>query len=312
MQQFNLVFEGIAESHTSETGLDCYNKIMQCLSNLPDFNLSTVRIDRCHRLGPKQNHRSRAIIAKFNWYGDLVEILNKRSYLPEGVFVSEDYPEEWIDRRRLLRPILNLAKRHPRFRDSSFITKDKLIIEGKQYTVAPRNNLAELPLELKPSLSCEVRNEKTIAFLGPHSVFSNFHPAKFSEGKVIYNCAEQMIQAEKAALFKDNISLERIMKTRCPYRIKAIGNGIRNFDKTVWGRESKQIATRAVKAKFLQNKTLANLLRSTGSVDIVESSKDSHWGTGLYLRDSKALDTSAWHTKGLMSEILSEVRKMLS
>lgn len=307
----NLVFEGIPESNVAESGHDCYKKIMQCLSELPDMNLMSIRIDRCHRLGPKQGHISRPIIARFNWYGDLMDIMSRRSFLPAGVYVREDFPDEWIDRRRLLRPILNLAKRHPRYKDSSFLSRDKLIIDGKQYTISPRHNLAELPSDLKPSSSCEIRNDHTIAFLGPHSVFSNFHPAKFTENKVRYNCVEQMIQAEKAALFKDTISLEKIMKLRCPFRIKSAGNRIRNFDKSLWGKQCKAIATRAVTAKFQQNQALANILKSTGSTDIVESSRDSVWGTGLHLRDPKALDKSSWKGKGLMSEILQIVRSSL-
>lgn len=308
----NLVFEGIAEASSLESGRDCYEKIMQCLTHLPDINLIDMRIDRCHRLGPKTGNRSRPIIAKFNWYGDLMEILNKRSYLPSGVFVSEDFPEEWVDRRRMLRPILNQAKSKPKYKNCSFLTRDKLIIDGKQYTVAPFNNLAQLPPDLKASSSCEVRNDNVIAFLGPHSVFSNFHPAKFVSDKIKYTCAEQMIQAEKAALFKDTTSLQRIMKLTCPYRIKAAGNKIRNFDKHIWGKECKQITKRAVQAKFNQNPPLRNLLKSTGSVDIVESSKDSKWGTGLHLRNPRALDRSSWISKGLMNEILTEVRSSLS
>lgn len=145
-----------------------------------------------------------------------MDILEQRSYLPSGVFVNEDYPEEWKERRRLLRPILNLAKGST-FRDSTFLTRDKLIVDGKQFTVSPYNNLTELPADLTPAKSCEQRDSHTIAFLGPHSVFSNFHKASFTEGGVKYNCAEQMIQAEKAAMFHDQIALERIMKLSDPY-----------------------------------------------------------------------------------------------
>lgn len=305
----NLIFEGIAETSSHEPGRDCYDKIMQALLHLPDMDLSGVRVDRCHRLGPvhKSSNKPRPIIAKFNWYGDLVEILSKRNYLPQGVYVSEDFADEWVDRRRLLRPILNLAKKTPKYKDSAFLTRDKLVINGKQFTVAPTNNLAELPSNLLPSKTCKVQNEGIIAFLGPHSVFSNFHPAKFSEGRIKYNCAEQMIQAEKAALFKDTVSLLNIMKMSCPFCIKAAGNRIRNFDKEIWKKESKRIVTKAVTAKFRQNSHLSNLLKSTGKVEIVESSKDHIWGTGIHLHDKNALNRSAWQGNGLMSEILSAV-----
>lgn len=237
--------------------------------------------------------------------------MNKRSFLPKRIYVSENFPEEWLDPRRLLRPIHNLARQIPAYREKTFMSRDKLIIDGKQYTVAPINNLCTLPSDIIPSNSCEVKNEHTIAFLGPHSVYSNFHPAPFTEGKIRYSSAEQMIQAEKAALFKDGIAAQRIMKTKDPYRIKELGNQICNFDKSVWEKEQEQIVTRAVAAKFKQNKPLANILRNTGECVIVEASKDSFWGIGLSLCDRSVLDQKAWKNKGKMSEILDSVCKML-
>lgn len=306
----NLIIDGIPESEGFESGRDCYNKIMDCLSYSPNLDINSIRIDRCHRLGARQKYRSRSIIARFNWYGDLMDVLANKAFFPSGVYVSEDFPEEWQERRKLLRPILNSAKKS-KYKDSSFLTRDKLIIDGKQYTVAPVNNLSELPPELTPSASCEVRDSNTIAFLGPHSVFSNFHSAKFTESGVRYNCAEQMIQAEKAALFKDVVAAQRIMKATSPYKMKEIGGKVRNFDKQLWQKESKKIVTRAVRAKFHQNKALSGILKNTGTIEIVEASRDSVWGIGLHLRDPKVLDKSAWHGKGLMSEILSQVRSTL-
>lgn len=309
----NLIFEGIEEEIEDkfESGFDCYQKIMACLSCIPDLDTQCIRIDRCHRLGPRVQYRNRGIIAKINWYGDLVEILRGRSHLPRGVTVHEDLPEEWNERRRLLRPILARAKEIPKFKDSSFLSRDKLIINGVQYTVSPVNNLCELPLEIKPSDTCEKKNETTIAFFGPHSVFSNFHPAAFTDNHVRYSCSEQMIQAEKAALFGDKTTLQRIMKEKDPYKIKGLGTRVKGFKREVWVDECRSIAVRAVKAKFHQNVNLGKLLRCMGSALIVEASKDRMWGTGVHLRDRNALARDHWFGNGMMSEILSEVRKSL-
>lgn len=85
----NLVFDGIPEVDGPESGRDCYFKLIEILSYLPDLDVSGVRIERCHRLGARQKFRTRSIIAKFDWYGDVMDILEQRSYLPSGVFVSE-------------------------------------------------------------------------------------------------------------------------------------------------------------------------------------------------------------------------------
>lgn len=303
-KRYNLVFSGIPESDASESGYDCYVKILQCLSNIPELNVDMIKIDRCHRLGSKNKYRPRDIIARMNWYGDLMQILNNRSQLPEGVYVNEDLPAEWEERRKLLRPLLLHAKSMDKYRHTSFLSRDKLIIDGKAYTVEPVNNLRDLPSDLVPAESCERRNESTIAFLGPHSVFSNFHLAPFTEGGVKYCCTEQMIQAEKSAMFNDHRSLELIMRATNPYRIKELGSRVHGFDRAVWQHEAKKVVTRAVTAKFTQNKNLAGLLRSTGTLLIVEASPDKFWGTGVHLRNREALDRSKWNGNGVMSEIL--------
>lgn len=306
----NLIFDGIPEAVGFESGRDCYDKIVDCISGVPGI-FPDVRIDRCHRLGPKQKFGNRSIIARFNWYGDVTAILGNKPSLQRDVFVSEDFLDEWVNRRRLLRPLWYKAKSILKFRDGTFLTRDKLIIDGKQYTVAPKNNLNELPKEINPAETCEQRDEKTIAFLGPHSVFSNFHPSPFTDNSVKYSCAEQMIQAEKAALFKDKVSLEQIMLEKDPYRIKSLGNRVRNFDKEVWSRNSKSIVRRAVGAKFSQNSCLGNLIKCTGTLLIVEASPDRYWGTGQHLRSKSALNRETWVSHGAMSEILAEVRSSL-
>lgn len=307
----NLVFYGIDEVDGPETGRDCYDKLMQIVSNIPDLDVGAIRIDRCHRLGAKLPNKCRGIIAKFNWYGDLVDILRGRSCLPRGVFVTEDFPDEWSEHRQLLKPILQLARDNPKYKYNCKLVRDKLILDGKQYTVSPRNNLHELPGDIIPSQACEKRDDSTIAFLGPHSVFSNFHTAAFTEGGVSYTSTEQMIQAEKAAMFGDKLSLERIMKTKNPFKVKEIGSRVRGFDRNTWLSACKEIALRAVKAKFSQNPNLRKLLVSTGSLLIVESSPDRLWGTGVHLKDTNALVRGKWNGNGLMSEIVLEVRKSL-
>lgn len=308
----NLLFDGIPEVDGRENGRDCYNKLLHCLGSIKSINPASVPIDRCHRVGPRIKNKTRSIIARFNWYGDLTKILEHKSELPSGVFVSEDFPEEWQERRRMLRPLLNCAKQIDKYKDSSLLVRDKLIIDGKQYTVAPRNNLCELPKDIVPSSTCERKDSSTIAFLGPHSVFSNFHPAPFVESNVKYTCTEQMIQAEKAVMFNDKQSLEKVMKATSPFKMKELGSRIRNFDKNTWEANRRKIVTRAVHAKFKQNKSLGKLLQSTGSLLIVEASRDPVWGTGIHLKDDNVLNCSMWKGNGIMSEILAQVRESLA
>ena len=59
-----------------------------------------------------------------------------------------------------------------------------------------------------------------------------------------------------------------------------------------------------IKAKFLQNRNLLLMLKSTAPKLIVEASPDKLWGMGTSLRDSHALNPEKWYNKGWMSNML--------
>ena len=60
---------------------------------------------------------------------------------------------------------------------------------------------------------------------------------------------------------------------------------------------------------------MKQVLLSTGSSTLAESSKDPYWGTGVHLHSKNALDKCFWTPGGgggAMSEILEKVRHELS
>ena len=103
------------------------------------------------------------------------------------------------------------------------------------------------------------------------------------------------------------------MTERNPYKIKKLGSRIRNFSQQEWRKFDCQIAMKAVTTKFQQNNILRTVLLNTGDKKLVESSHDSHWGTGLHLHDRNATNSNFWINKngGIMSEILSRVHANL-
>ena len=264
-------------------------------------------IDRCHRLGPYKPNMTRRLICCFNWYGDIQSILHQRKLLPKGVYISEDLPDEWIDCRKVLKPIFNAAKRMETLKTKTHLFKDKLIIDWKTYSAGPDANFSEVNALLDISSTCQRSNENKTIFLGMHSVFSNLHPAHFSLDNIEYNCVEQMLQSEKASLFDDDISHARIMREQNPYKIKKLGSCIKNFSNECWKHSERQIAHAAALGKFQQNPTLRNILLSTGTAKIAESLTDAHWGTGIHLHDKHALDERYWKGDGLMCEIYQKV-----
>ena len=63
-----------------------------------------------------------------------------------------------------------------------------------------------------------------------------------------------------------------------------------------------------IRAKFFQNPGLMAALLNMGTKNLVESSYDDLWGTGIPLSDPVALDETRWKTVGLLRKMLMSVR----
>ena len=308
----NLLFEDVSDGGDDESDIQCINKLRNLLKCIPGLD-KNFKIDKCHRVDGKfEVGKCRRILCTFNWYVDVQFILRNKKKLPAGVFVNEDYPEEWLDRRKILHPIFNAAKHMEKFKDKTHFSKDKLIIDKDSFSAGPGGNYNEANKLLDIKSTCERTNENTVLFLGSLSPFSNLHYANFRIDNIQYNCAEQFIQSEKAKAFNDDVTQYNIMCEENPYRIKKLGSRVRGFDNEHWKKKARGTALKANRAKFGQNKLLGKLLVET-SKDIAEGSTDPYWGIGVHLRDRNALDRRAWTNKhgGAMAGILSQVRNEL-
>ena len=160
---------------------------------------------------------------------DVHTILKSRKLLPKGVYISEDLPEEWNDRRHILKPIFNAAKRDNALKTKTFLSRDRLVIDGNMFTVAPTTNILDAGKFVDIPGTCQwVDSDKTI-FLGCHSVFSNLHPCCIVMDNIVDNCVEQKIQSDKAAMFNDDQTHAKIMHELNPYKIKKYGSKVCNF-----------------------------------------------------------------------------------
>ena len=228
--------------------------------------------------------------------------------------MSQDLPEEWIDRRKVLKPIFNAAKQMDNLKMKTHLSKDKLIIDDHTYSAGPNSNVSEANTVIDTASMCQQVDtvSDTLLFLGSLSPYSNLYKTNLTIDKVKYLCAEQFIQSEKAAMFDDDIAQYKIMQEANPYKIKNLGSKIQNFSLDAWRKHDCAVAHKAVSAKFMQNTTLKTMLLSSGNTLIAESSGDPHWGTGLHLHDNRALDKKHWKNNGgLMSEILHSVHQEL-
>ena len=297
-QRNNLIFEWVVDAD-NETDLQCIEKLRYVLKDIPGLDASEFKIDCCHCLdGAFKVDSKRRIICAFNWYYDIQCILKNRKYLARGVYVSEDFSEEWNDRRRVLRPIFNAAKCNEKLKSKTHMSKDKLIIDGKPYTAASVSNISQGNTYIDVTSTCQHSDDSKTIFLGSHSPYSNLYQSNFVINKCKYNCVEQYFQSSKAAALEDDASHFKIMQESNPYRIKRLGAKICNFDQNRWKKIEKDVMYKAVCAKFTQNQTLRSVLADSGETPIAESSTDSFWGTGLHLHDRNALDKRLWKSAG--------------
>ena len=74
---------------------------------------------------------------------------------------------------------------------------------------------------------------------------SNWFLSEFTVGGITFSSMEQYMMYEKAVLFKDQTTAEKILQTDDVAKIKAIGRTVLNFDDKVWTKEREGIVTGA-------------------------------------------------------------------
>ena len=97
-----------------------------------------------------------------------------------------------------------------------------------------------------------------------------------------FNCSEQAYMVEKAAFFKDEETLEKMLLCEDGASVKALGRQVKGFDEKTWYDISYYKMLRVCKAKFTQNLELGKRLLATGNRTLVEASPtDKIWGIGF-------------------------------
>lgn len=151
--------------------------------------------------------------------------------------------------------------------------------------------------------------DKYVFFWANDSCFSQWHHSVFFVDNVEYNCAEQYMMAEKAYLFNDLDSRQKIMRESNPRKQKSLGRNVKNFDHAIWRENAKSIVYKGNLAKFSQNELFQLFLLNTGGREIVEASPyDTIWGIGLSYDNDLCLDENNWRGTNWLGEVLVNVR----
>ena len=221
-----LIIRGIREEPKENEEM-CCEKIYRELANTilgsdPEERFTTAKtltIRKCRRLGKFKRDRIRPISVEFVHKEDRTYILENRSYLNEGIFADKEYPTEVERVRRSLLPILRTAKKLDKYKDQSRMNYDRVVIQGKDYSL---NNLHELPEDLNAFKVSSKSTDDAVGFFGEINPLSNFHPAKFTLDGQQFISLEQYIQTTKAYYFNDLESYQKIMGCKTSFDCKQL------------------------------------------------------------------------------------------
>ena len=114
-----------------------------------------------------------------------------------------------------------------------------------------------------------------------------------------YVTAEQYMMSEKALLFNDTQSYEKIMAATDPAICKQLGRGVKNFDSGKWESAFREIIFHGNLAKLQSDIEIVDALLETGNSILVEASPlDDKYGAGIssknLLNDDGTLKVMPW------------------
>jgi len=141
---------------------------------------------------------------------------------------------------------------------------------------------------------------------------SQWHPSKFEVDGIVYTCAEQMMMAEKARLFKDEKTLQKILESTKPAQQKSLGRKVKGFTEEKWLEHREDIVTRVSYYKYKNNAKLKKKLLDTGDKILVEASpKDAIWGIGIAVDRALVTPPEKWTGLNLLGKSLMSARQRI-
>lgn len=145
------------------------------------------------------------------------------------------------------------------------------------------------------------------------SCFSQWYKAPFEIKGINYPTAEHYMMAEKARLFGDKTTLQKILEAKSPGEAKSLGRQVAGFNETQWLAERFDIVCRANFAKFAQDPKLKQFLLNTGTKVLVEASPvDKIWGIGMAADHEHIHNPRLWKGLNLLGYALMEARELLA
>ena len=117
----------------------------------------------------------------------------------------------------------------------------------------------------------------------------------------------------KVLMFRKYDLADQIMQTNDPAKCKKIaGRRFPEFNSELWEKTCYRIVRCGVRAKFVQNPEILQILLGTGNTLLAECSPyDKKWGIGIGITNPKRLNVAVWPGNNLLGRILMEIREEL-
>jgi len=142
--------------------------------------------------------------------------------------------------------------------------------------------------------------------------FSQWCELPFIVDGITYRTAEHWMMANKALLFDDLKTYEKILQAKSPGAAKELGRQVLGFDDQVWLAKRYDIVVTGNIHKFNQHTEFANFLINTNDRVLVEASPvDKIWGIGLSKNAEQIDNPYFWNGQNLLGFALMEARDFL-
>lgn len=142
--------------------------------------------------------------------------------------------------------------------------------------------------------------------------FSQWSKRGFTVDGIYYKTAEHWMMAEKARIFGDKETFQKIIEADHPKVAKDLGRQVKDFNEDVWLQHRYNVVVSGNRHKFTQNNEYKITLLATESRIMVEASTvDRIWGIGLAEDNQDALNPMKWLGLNLLGFALTEVRDEL-
>lgn len=308
--RFNLIVLGLKEDDQKST-IDLIKDYFTNAVGVKDSSIVTA-----YRLGSRPeagNNHSRPIMVKFGKLPHRNRIWRKRMILPNEddtsrVKIQADLPKVLREGMHDMYRVLRAAGKIEEFK-SAQINNYQLELNGKIYQVS---DLEKLPIQIRPSTLSSPKSDTAMVFFTHHSFMSNHHASTFNIADHTFHSMEHYLAVKRASLSSDPAILDKARKVKDPMQAKHILHSLKEDHPDEWCDIVATTAMEGLRAKFSQNKLLADKLCNTFPLVLGEASKNERWGIGMDLNDPNVLDQEKWLPSGnLLGRSLMEVRQEL-